>query len=108
MTNADKYLRDGVDVEEFVSKFEEYYDTKAENYIGTKIDFLKAFLREPTKPTLTEDEKVILRNIDKEIQYITRDKSGYLYITEHSFSVVALPFSIYNHLFQFIQPRRRI
>ena len=28
------------------------------------------------KPKLTEDEKVILRNIDKEYKWITRDKDG--------------------------------
>lgn len=57
---------------------------------------------------LTEDEMVILKSMDKRVKYITRDKSGYLYITEKPSSMLALPFSIYNHLFQFIKERRRI
>lgn len=101
MTNKDKYLKDGVDVEELRKEFEDWYAiTRRAN---TPANYLVEFLNETVKPTLSEDEKVILRNIDKKIKYITRDKSGYLYITEQSFSMLALSFSIYNHLFQFIQ-----
>lgn len=112
MTNADRYLKDGVDVEELINDLYKYNDNRkcvTNEYAKIQsANFFRDFLQQPIKPTLTEDEKVILRNIDKKIKYITRDKSGYLYITEQSFSMLALPFSIYNHLFQFIQPRRRI
>lgn len=66
-------------------------------------DEIEKRLNEQIKPTLTEDERVILRNIYKKYKYITRDNSGNLYIKEQLFFLLALPFSIYNHLFQFIK-----
>ena len=112
MTNGDKYLKDGVDVEEFVSKFEEYYDTKAENYIGTKIDFLKAFLREAVKPSLSEDEKVILRNAHSPngtiAYYVGRDKDTKNLFMRTKYDIYQYDWGCFDTLFQFIQPRRRI
>lgn len=101
MTNAEKYLK--VSTSEFIEAIiDELID------IGG-LSSLENWLVKEAKPTLTKDERVILRNIrEKENKYITRDKSGYLYITEKPFSMLALPFSIYNHLFQFIKERRRI
>ena len=110
MTNREKYLKDGISVEEFVSEFEEYYDTKAENYIGTKIDFLKAFLLESVKPTLTEDEKVILSYINTDIYAkIGRYKNGeIIFRNVHDSYIVLTPYFKLENMFQFIQPRRRI
>lgn len=64
------------------------------------------------KPVLTEDEKVILRNLDKEFKWIARDKCGELYIffekpekddvvwsSEDDYENV----SLFEHLFQFIK-----
>ena len=64
------------------------------------------------KPKLTDDEKVILRNIDKDYKWIARDRGKYLYVYEN------MPFKsecmwyakgdltnlhIFKHLFRFIQ-----
>lgn len=63
------------------------------------------------KPQLTEDEKVILRNLPKEYKWIARDLSGMVYIYAQrpikesclwsgDFGGLMLPF---DHLFQFIK-----
>ena len=61
-------------------------------------------------PQLTEDEKVILRNLPKEYKWIARDSSGMVYIfiekpekgqaIWYGFGQPMIPF---YHLFQFIQ-----
>lgn len=63
------------------------------------------------KPKLTDDEKVILRNIDKKNKWIARDKSGELWIYEEKperyisywDSNGELRFTLFNNLFQFIK-----
>ena len=62
------------------------------------------------KPQLTEDEKVILRNLPKEYKYIARDKSGLIFLFSKKpskcdyswigYNDIAFPF---GHLFQFIE-----
>lgn len=110
MTNAEKYLKDGVDVEE-LSNGIVMFEVKE---IGWQIaenekDRIKRFFEQSLKPTLTEDEKVILRNI-KPYTHIRRTDNGelriYYYTTETLTSGHSM--SEYNHLFQFIKPRRRI
>lgn len=109
MTNGDKYLKDGVDVEELRKEFEDWYAiTRRAN---TPANYLVEFLNETVKPTLTEDEKVILRNIKDDYITIARDKAGELFIaTERDENSIrghnALEFK--HDLFQFIKPRRRI
>ena len=61
------------------------------------------------KPQLTEDEKVILKNIPKKYKYITRDKSGLIFLCSKKpskcdyswigYNDIAFP---YDHLFKFI------
>ena len=66
------------------------------------------------KPKLTEDEKVILRNLPKECKYIARDREGDLYVHlllprkewgqwMSKGSIKSL--GVYNHLFNFIKSR---
>ena len=61
-------------------------------------------------PQLTEDEKVILRNLPKEYKWIARDENGCLYVyTSKPEKVITmwkgsgLPMMPFSHLFQFIQ-----
>lgn len=73
---------------------------------------LKELLWERKKIKLTEDEKVILRNIDKKYKYIARDESQklYLYKTKPIKSETIwrvcdedyYDFKLFEHLFQFI------
>lgn len=64
------------------------------------------------KPTLTEDEKVILRNLNKRYKYINREEYGGLRVSEtkpiYSKSMKEYYYSgfdtfIYDNLFQFIK-----
>ena len=117
MTNAEKYLKDGVSVEELARKIDQYcYDNETpDEDTGLSTEELVAmFFEEEIKPTLTEDERVILRNIPtKYWQKICRDNYGVLEI-RGEYEEIDLhtdnisDFDEYNHLFQFIKERRRI
>lgn len=102
MTNAEKFLKDGVDaIKPFLDKCREI------GAIDSGREFrIDQMLREQVKPTLTEDERVILRNIHKHYTQIKREK-GTNNIFVQADSVVSesdwdflVPF---NHLFQFIK-----
>ena len=93
------------------------------NYVFQPLNIMKVYAdytckeliwerKEPKeKPKLTEDEKVILRNIDKDYKYIARDKCGTICVfidKPHKsglgwggnfFEVLVL----FSHLFQFIK-----
>ena len=108
MTNADKYGMDEDEVNELTDKFEKWHQDNPD--VRGYGEALFRFLQAEVKPTLTEDEKVILRNIDKEYGYIERVNDGTLRVNDKSTSEQIIWRSTYphNHLFQFIQPRRRI
>lgn len=67
------------------------------------------------EPTITEDEKAILRNLPEEYRFISRDKSGELYIYrdkpekrygrvwENGVSNKVIYLMIFNHLFQMVR-----
>lgn len=70
------------------------------------------------KVKLTEEERIILKNVDKEYKYIVRDKSNDIYVFSHipaklediwepiSYGDYYNNFSrltVFNHLFQFIK-----
>ena len=101
MTNAEKYLKDGVSIEEFARIIleETTFDPRQEDII--------AFLNKPYKLTLTEDERVILRNI-KDFIVIGRREDGRLYCDCETGKGLGYFFDFYSHLFQFIKERRRI
>ena len=68
---------------------------------------LKNFLETECKtsaPTLTEDERVILRNI-MFFTKIGKDRTS-IYVATKENSIYRL--GVFNHLFQFIKERRRI
>lgn len=113
MTNKDKYLKDGVDVEKFITELELEIDRKQGNVITDyKLDVaLHEFFESEVKPTLSEDEKVILKNIEfKDYMVIGRKESGDLYVNDKgNDSFNGTWFIMFKkHLFQFIKPRRRI
>ena len=62
------------------------------------------------KPKLTEDEKVILRNLPKKYKWIARDKNGWIFLyakkpskCEYSWGGCKYMLLPLEHLFQFIQ-----
>lgn len=111
MTNAEKYLKEGINKEElFTGIANAFFSECTENDIAR----LNNFFNEQVQPTLTADERVILRNIPtKYWQKICRDNDGTLEIRGEyekiDFHVDSISdFDEYNHLFQFIKERRRI
>ena len=102
MTNAEKFLKDGVDIKEIAYGINEaYFDSYVEKNL---IDCIYRWFETKTKPTLTENERVIL-NFIKNFDYIGRDEKG-LYYKLQDKDVKEKTTIIYNlttNLFQFIK-----
>jgi hypothetical protein len=107
MTNAQKYLKDGVDIREFVNEYADYYvEETVKGPVVIRVN-LKKFLEEQVQPTLTEDERVILRNI-KNYNFIARDRGNDLYVSNKTGIHSEYIGGLFGSLFQFIKERRRI
>ena len=106
MTNAEKYLKDETDIKEFSRNMFNYLVNRDEP-LKIKIE---NYLQENVKPTLTEDERVILKNIDKKFKSIKRANDSYLYLVmeDNAFRDIRYEFEVFPNLFQFIKERRRI
>lgn len=105
MTNKDKYLKDGVDVEELcagiINEIADEYMGDEEIGVARLIDFFDSEYK--YKPTLTEDEKVILSNaLESGADAIFRNDGGIYFHTKPGTK------GIFGNIFQFIKPRRRI
>lgn len=112
MTNKDKFLRDGVDIEKLVNDIVMFEIKEIGWAVADKEkERIKRFFNAPFKHTLTESEKVILRNIPTNFKYIHRDKVNRLIVTEDrqaSDEPYGCEILIFSHLFLFIKERRRI
>lgn len=118
MTNAEKYLKDGISDTEIWQAYVEH--CQIHKRVVDSTHFFKFFEEEAItlKPTLTEDERVILRNIRNDAfgKYIGRgdgireNTPTYynLYLRGDGETKAYAIGTIYNHLFQFIKERRRI
>lgn len=92
MTNAEKYLKDGVDIEQLARNLGFFLENTIE--FGWQ-DSIVNYFKQKTKPTLTEDERVILRNIgDDCISLIRKNGEIYFHTEGHG---------IFPNLFQFIK-----
>lgn len=96
-----------------------FYDERLNDFGGNKeMDIVAVYeLNEVWKreePTITEDEKVILRNLPEKYRFITRDKSGELYIYQNKpgkgeeawqngVGNVVIYLMVFNHLFQMVK-----
>lgn len=111
MTNGEKYLKDGVDIKQMATEMVDYFNFPP--YEGIGEGNIEEFFGKEVKPTLTEDERVILRNI-KSYDTIGRTESGYLIIRDrHTIPMEDDEYAYnsmysFNHLFKFIKERRRI
>lgn len=99
MTNAEKYLKDGKATEELIATME--------NELPLSYIDVAQFWGKPCKPTLTEDERVILRNIEN-YTFIGRDRENALYVSDKTGIHSAYIDGLFDSLFQFIKERRRI
>lgn len=101
MTNKDKFLKDGVSVEEFIQKLTNHINkTQKSTY-----EKIKEFLEQPAQ-ILTEDEEVILRLFQKKYEkfgrngygnILFRNEIGEPYYLEKSVDI------LFKDLFQFIE-----
>ena len=121
MTNAEKYLKDNVSVEEFLDKmvksssgFEnEEIDVNEFGYCIDTED-IKTFLNKEAKPTLTEEERVILKVLQEfHFNYVLGRKNTTLYgydkfEEDGERHITNIPSLRMQQLFQFIKERRRI
>jgi len=103
MNNVDKFLKDGVK-EEFIKAINEELD-----YAGNQFNIEK-FLNEQVKPILSEDERVILRNIKGKPKYIAREEDyrlmAYDEVEKNETRRIydnGREMSSFAHLFQFIK-----
>ena len=119
MTNYDKIKNMSIDeMTEFFTKFGDYCGNQCtycpEKCLdGTCKKRIKQWLQQEAKPILSEAERVILENIDKEYKWIARDKDKKLFIyrdkpskntrfEEWLVDGKSENMSIVRHLFQFI------
>lgn len=102
MTNAEKFLKDGVDKRELFEKIcLVFYDGGYSDFDVLK---LEKFFNEQAKPELTVDEIVILKNIDKKYKYIRRSEGdAELFLKEEADDTCSYIFRGYKHLFKFIK-----
>ena len=98
MTNAEKYLKEKITKED-IEQLAKSIDTFYQNNIELLPVAIQQFFNEIQKPTLTENERVILRNINKEAR-IWREKGKlWIYCEGNLFN---------EDIFQFIKERGRI
>lgn len=111
MTNAEKYLKDATDIDKFaieLTKQISRWDDLSYYSSGIEQDIIE-FLNKSTKPALTEDERVILKNVGTDYQRIERDDEC-LWVrgVDKDGFMATCYFKCFDHLFQFIKERRRI
>lgn len=108
MTNADKYLKEGISARKLFIEFKRY-GIRHKCYLET--DEFEEFMQEEVKPTLTEDERVILRNIANGFVRVGKDEWSKNFYAKRKIVENAADYEFltcFNHLFQFIKERRRI
>lgn len=88
MTNAEKYLKDNVSVEEFINEFHNFC-AKQNNNNASSIR-LEQFLSRKVQPTLTEDERV------KEMVY-TNERKREVLATGYYFGLLYYVLSLGTH-----------
>lgn len=109
MTNREKYLKDGVDIEQLDKELIDYICNQGTD--NPYYTYVSDFFKEQAKPTLTEDERAILRNLAEDFKWIRKDEMGCLFVVQeiNNFTTEKWDFGCFHcHLFQFIKERRRI
>ena len=116
MTKLEKYFKGEIKPQEayyLLFEFARYFSLLPMNNSDDIIDAyakIIAFLHQPYKPSLTEDEKVILKSMPH-LKSVSRNRENDIWFTyqeEQKYGVNGESILGFNHLFQFIQPRKRI
>jgi hypothetical protein len=106
MTYAEKYLKDETTIDELCRDLAIYCSPT--NFSGLTRERIASFFEQKVKPTLTEDERVILKNIDKQYTHIVRKNDGFLGVTYKEGAITYFWGIAFSDLFQFIKERRKI
>lgn len=85
MKIANKFLKDDVSIEEFANEFEKFcMMLKDQGILMTHKQEMQEFLNCKLESKLTDDERIILKNIDKRYKYIGRTdynaRTQYLFV----------------------------
>ena len=99
MTNAERYLKDGVDIKEIADGIEDAILGHCDEEGWA--DSIYRWFSTKTKPSLTENENAILRSIPKGFKSIMRNEHGNLKLITCFGSYC--DFWVFNGLFQFIK-----
>ena len=101
MTNADKFLKDGVSIQEFINALRQNALAKEyQKYDSNILVIVNNFLHSSLKPKVSSDELVILRNIGDGFKIIGKTGLGILYIKNGKEVIKLNQFK--DYLFQFI------
>ena len=108
MTNSEKYLKEGISAQDLINFLKSNQPT---NNIEMTFNDIEFWLNEKAKPTLTEDERVILKNIDLANFKAIGRKDDYLYLRYTNYcydygetDIKTLTFwYMYHNLFQSIK-----
>jgi len=111
MINSQKYLKDELLIKDFISDYIDYCKRNKKDSVN--LESLSLFFREEAKPTLTEDERVILRNIDTDNYKAIGRKNDMLYLVNTATIYGGeddkeVFWYCFHRLFQFIKERRKI
>ena len=107
MTNAEKFIGDEDLIDQFIDEFNGFVIKNSKNVTPLR-ELIEQFFKQERKPILKEDERVILRNLDKKYKYISRNCDAELYLKNEADDNCRYVFRGFNHLFKFIKERRRI
>lgn len=98
MTNSEKYLKDGVNRYQFAKEIQDCFGEEIPLVDETILDWLA----DDSKPTLTEDERAILRHL-KGFYYIYRTGTGELEATNKEHTWCGYELYLDDDVFQFIK-----
>ncbi len=110
MTNAEKFLKDGADKHQFAKEIQNCFGKEIPLVDETILDWLA----DDSHPKLTEDERVILRNIDTDNYKGIGRKNDTLYLVSATPNYFGgendkeVFWYCFHELFQFIKERGRI
>ena len=116
MTNAERYIGDEDTIDTFIKEMTEHLIKHLDGFFEEDTDYVSGllveFFQKPIQPTLKEDERVILSNIElARYDKIGRKLGGALYLKEnrpHAMIDSSFDDFFQADLFNFIVERRRI
>jgi hypothetical protein len=111
MNNAEKYLKENIDVEDFANRLTNYYKTKVkEDAFLTNVIYQATidFLQKRNVPQITKTEIGLLKTINLEIyDNVGRDLENDLYFDDDDGNFTIFVTTLFGHLFQSINKGKK-